>query len=42
MRGRVILDPYRVLDGAAARAAGFDYFTLGMPVLRAGEKAARA
>ena len=42
MRGRVILDPYRVLDGAAARAAGFDYFTLGMPALRGGGKAARA
>jgi len=42
MRGRVILDPYRVLDGAAARAAGFDYFALGVPVLRAGEKATRA
>jgi UDPglucose 6-dehydrogenase len=42
MRGRVILDPYRVLDGAVARASGFDYFTLGVPALRAVEKAARA
>jgi len=42
MRGRVILDPYRVLDGAAARAAGFDYFTLGVPALRDGGKAERA
>jgi len=29
MRGRLILDPYRVLDAAAARAAGLDYRTLG-------------
>jgi UDPglucose 6-dehydrogenase len=30
MRGRLVLDPYRVLDGAAARAAGLDYRTLGV------------
>lgn len=42
MRGRVILDPYRVLDGAAAHEAGFDYFTLGVPALRANGKPARA
>jgi UDPglucose 6-dehydrogenase len=29
MRGRVIIDPYRLLDGARARAAGFSYYTLG-------------
>jgi UDPglucose 6-dehydrogenase len=29
MRGRLVLDPYRVLDGVAARAAGLDYRTLG-------------
>jgi UDPglucose 6-dehydrogenase len=29
MRGRLILDPYRMLDAAAARAAGLDYRTLG-------------
>jgi UDPglucose 6-dehydrogenase len=29
MRGRLVLDPYRVLDAAAARAAGLDYRTLG-------------
>jgi UDPglucose 6-dehydrogenase len=29
MRGRLVLDPYRVLDGAAARAAGLDHHTLG-------------
>jgi UDPglucose 6-dehydrogenase len=30
MRGRVVLDPYRVLDASAARAAGLDYRTLGV------------
>jgi UDPglucose 6-dehydrogenase len=30
MRGRLVLDPYRVLDPAAARAAGLDYRTLGV------------
>jgi UDPglucose 6-dehydrogenase len=30
MRGRLLLDPYRVLDPAAARAAGLDYRTLGV------------
>ena len=30
MRGRLVLDPYRVLDAAAARAAGLDYRTLGV------------
>jgi UDPglucose 6-dehydrogenase len=29
MRGRLVLDPYRVLDAAASRAAGLDYRTLG-------------
>jgi UDPglucose 6-dehydrogenase len=29
MRGRVVLDPYAVLDGAAARRAGLRYYTLG-------------
>ena len=29
MRGRVVLDPYSVLDGAAARQAGLRYYTLG-------------
>jgi UDPglucose 6-dehydrogenase len=33
MRGRVVLDPYAVLDGEAARRAGLSYYTLG----RAGE-----
>lgn len=31
MAGRVIIDPFRVLDPAAAGAAGFSYFTLGAP-----------
>ncbi|NQW10033.1 MAG: UDP-glucose/GDP-mannose dehydrogenase family protein [Alphaproteobacteria bacterium] len=30
MGGRIVLDPYRVLDGAAARAAGLDWITLGV------------
>jgi len=29
MRGRVIIDPYRLLDGAKACAFGFSYYTLG-------------
>ena len=33
MRGRVIVDPYRMLDGDRARALGFTYYTLGRPVL---------
>lgn len=43
MRGRIVIDPYRVLDGAAGAAAGLDYFTLGVPPLRgAHPKNARA
>jgi UDPglucose 6-dehydrogenase len=34
MRGRAIVDPFRVLDADALRAAGFSYFTLGAPPLR--------
>ena len=34
MKGRVIIDPYRLLDGAKAAAAGFAYHTLGMPTLK--------
>ena len=30
MRGRLVLDPYRVLDPRAARAAGLDHRTLGV------------
>ena len=35
LRGRAVLDPYRVLEGAAVVAAGLDYFALGAPPLRA-------
>src|SRR5262249_51966296 len=35
MAGRTVLDPYRILDGRAAAAAGLDYFTLGGPPRRA-------
>ena len=42
MRGRAVLDPFRVLDGAAVRVAGLDYFTLGASPLRAGGKDFRA
>jgi UDPglucose 6-dehydrogenase len=33
MAGRIVLDPYRVLDGRACAAAGLSYHTLGMPPL---------
>jgi UDPglucose 6-dehydrogenase len=33
MKGRVLLDPYRVLDGGACAAAGLTYYTLGVPPL---------
>ncbi len=35
MRGRTVLDPYRVLEARSSAAAGLDYCTLGAPVLRA-------
>ncbi len=38
MRGPIILDPYRVFDTAAMAAAGFAYFTLGVPPSRAARK----
>ena len=38
MRGRAVLDPYRLLDGRAVAAAGLDYFTLGAPPRRARAK----
>lgn len=31
MKGRIIIDPYRILDGKAATSAGFKYHTLGKP-----------
>ena len=33
MKGRTVLDPYRVLDGEACAAVGLTYHTLGMPPL---------
>ncbi|MFM2129184.1 MAG: hypothetical protein RL477_730 [Pseudomonadota bacterium] len=35
MRGRLVIDPYRLLDTEALLAAGFDYITLGVPPRRA-------
>ena len=35
LRGRIVLDPYAVLDHKAAAAAGLDIFTLGKPPLLA-------
>jgi UDPglucose 6-dehydrogenase len=37
MRGRTIVDPFRVFEPAAMRTAGFSYFTLGAPPLRGAE-----
>jgi len=34
MAGRTVIDPYHVLDGAAAAAAGLDYFSLGASSVR--------
>ena len=36
MRGRMVLDPYAVLDENAAIAAGLELHTLGRPALKAG------
>jgi UDPglucose 6-dehydrogenase len=36
MRGRLLIDPFRLLDGKAAAAAGFAYHALGMPALAPG------
>ena len=30
MKGRVVIDPYRLLDGASLRSHGFSYLTLGV------------
>ena len=35
MRGRVVIDPYAVLDAKAAASAGLDIYTLGRPPLLA-------
>lgn len=37
MRGRIVLDPYRVLDASQCRAAGLDYYTLGVPPMPAAQ-----
>jgi UDPglucose 6-dehydrogenase len=37
MRGRIVLDPYRVLDCTAANTAGLDLYTLGRPPIRAAQ-----
>lgn len=36
MHGRLLIDPYRLLDGKAAAACGFEYHALGMPPLAPG------
>jgi UDPglucose 6-dehydrogenase len=42
MRGRIVIDPYRVLDPAECARVGLDYYTLGMPpVISAASGAAR-
>jgi len=38
MRGRLLIDPYRVLDGRSAVAAGFEYHALGVPTLAPAER----
>lgn len=35
MRGRVMIDPYRLFDGAAVDAAGLDHYAIGRPPMRA-------
>ena len=35
MPGKLVIDPYRVLDGDALRAAGLGYLTLGVGVVDA-------
>jgi UDPglucose 6-dehydrogenase len=35
MRGRLLIDPFRLLNGREAAAAGFAYYALGMPALEA-------
>jgi UDPglucose 6-dehydrogenase len=36
MKGRVIIDPYRIIDGHKAAQAGFAYHTLGAPARKVG------
>lgn len=42
MAGRTLIDPYRVFDARAAVEAGLDYYTLGVPPIRARQEAAHA
>ena len=35
MRGRLLIDPYRLLQASEAAEAGFEYHALGMPALGA-------
>jgi UDPglucose 6-dehydrogenase len=37
LRGRVVIDPFSVLDRAAAAAAGLEHVVLGAPLRRSGE-----
>jgi UDPglucose 6-dehydrogenase len=32
MKGKVVIDPYRIFDGTKLRAMGFTYAALGTPV----------
>ncbi len=38
MAGRVLIDPYRLIDGRKASAAGFEYHALGAPALSSGRE----
>lgn len=38
MKGRLVIDPYGVLDGAVVAKCGLDYFSLGVPPRRAGDQ----
>jgi len=42
MTGRIILDPFGMLDGEIAAAVGFDYYRLGMPPRFAGGETKRS
>ena len=39
MTGRVVVDPFRMLEPIAVRAAGLSYFTLGASPLEGASKA---
>lgn len=42
LRGRVVIDPYAVLDASAASKAGLDILTLGRPIIPGAKGAASA